>query len=563
MVYNSYFKLMYFREIKIIATTIFILCFFDAMSGEKGNALPEMVSEIEVHYGDPDPINNFTTASFEAITNDMFNSCDTLWLRLTIDNRLAKDTEYFIHFNNALKGVRLFEPEGNGRYTERVSGASVPEKNRSVGLIIKDKVPFHITSSEETVVYLRLERKPNKPLYLRNLKIVSIEGFIRYSSNTFLIQAFFVGIVFILCFFNLILFFLNHDKLHLYYFLYAFVTSVYFLFYFGILETFVFSNLPKTNTYFFFSVLVGQALYCLFLMHALKNEKIGHWRRILKSVTILNIAAAFLAPFLSSLDYDTGVNISDVCSMLNAIIITLMIFALYKKVSKTVKIIFIGTFFLILGGSTSLFSNIRYTQDLHVYFYQFGFVVELLFFAIAINYMHHLEKMEKVESYMLNLKLESESLKKEKEAIKLRGEIELKNRELASKMFIISEKEELFKDIIAQLKKVSGVDGQADGLRAIISNMKASQYRSNWQEFEVYFSNVHPRFYEELAKKYPDLSKNERRLCAFLKLNLSTKEISVVTGKSQNSIDVARSRMRRKMGLKQGENLASAIAGIV
>ncbi|NLO49679.1 MAG: hypothetical protein GX103_00750, partial [Bacteroidales bacterium] len=78
-----------------------------------------------------------------------------------------------------------------------------------------------------------------------------------------------------------------------------------------------------------------------------------------------------------------------------------------------------------------------------------------------------------------------------------------------------------------------------------------------WTEFEVRCQQVHNDFYTKLNERFPNLSANEKRLSAFLRLNMSTKEISAITYQSPNSITVARSRLRKKLGLDTDENLIS------
>ena len=60
-------------------------------------------------------------------------------------------------------------------------------------------------------------------------------------------------------------------------------------------------------------------------------------------------------------------------------------------------------------------------------------------------------------------------------------------------------------------------------------------------------------FYKALNKKFPDLTNNERKLCAFLRLNMSTKEISAITFQSVHSITIARSRLRKKLNITHSD----------
>jgi DNA-binding CsgD family transcriptional regulator len=66
---------------------------------------------------------------------------------------------------------------------------------------------------------------------------------------------------------------------------------------------------------------------------------------------------------------------------------------------------------------------------------------------------------------------------------------------------------------------------------------------------------THADFYSRLSKEFPELSPNEMKLCAFLKLNLSSKEISQITLKNEHSIKIARYRLRLRLGLSRKDNL--------
>lgn len=78
----------------------------------------------------------------------------------------------------------------------------------------------------------------------------------------------------------------------------------------------------------------------------------------------------------------------------------------------------------------------------------------------------------------------------------------------------------------------------------------------NWDEFELHFQQIHTNFYKKLLKVHPQLSINERRLCAFISLNLSNKEISELTLKSTRSIEVAKYRIKIKLGLTAKQSIA-------
>ena len=84
----------------------------------------------------------------------------------------------------------------------------------------------------------------------------------------------------------------------------------------------------------------------------------------------------------------------------------------------------------------------------------------------------------------------------------------------------------------------------------------------SWEEFEVRFQEVYTGYYTKLNTKFPDLTPNELRLCAFFRLNMTTKEIAAITYQSTNSIVVARYRLRKKLGLEKEENLVGFLSKI-
>lgn len=107
---------------------------------------------------------------------------------------------------------------------------------------------------------------------------------------------------------------------------------------------------------------------------------------------------------------------------------------------------------------------------------------------------------------------------------------------------------------ISQLYEYSNKKGN-DLIREIISNYKYAINDNIWEEFEKRFNDVHSDFYKKLGETHPDLSPNERKLCAFIKLNMSSKEIAAITFQNVKSIDMARYRLRKKLGLAEEDNL--------
>lgn len=140
---------------------------------------------------------------------------------------------------------------------------------------------------------------------------------------------------------------------------------------------------------------------------------------------------------------------------------------------------------------------------------------------------------------------------------KLNLDLDYKNKELTTNVIYLTRTYEFISSIVEKLLK-SRLTFSKENQKVIddlVRELQSFSDRDTWKEFEVRFQEVHTHFYEKLNGKFPDLSANEKKLCAFLRLNMTTKEISAITYQSVNSITVARSRLRKKLGIDQDENL--------
>jgi tetratricopeptide (TPR) repeat protein len=160
-------------------------------------------------------------------------------------------------------------------------------------------------------------------------------------------------------------------------------------------------------------------------------------------------------------------------------------------------------------------------------------------------------KHSKLEKELLELEHKHLSLEKEK----LKEQLDFKNRELTTNVMYLLKKNELITSISEKLirTKLEFKKENQKIIQEIINELRSGQDNDTWAEFEAYFTQVHTDFYKRLNEKFPNLSANERKLCAFLRLNMSTKDIAAITYQSVNSITVARSRLKKKLNIEDDE----------
>ena len=144
----------------------------------------------------------------------------------------------------------------------------------------------------------------------------------------------------------------------------------------------------------------------------------------------------------------------------------------------------------------------------------------------------------------------------------LKRELELRNKELATHVIYQVKNNEFILNLSKKLQKTIGnlKPENRPLINEVIKEIEFDSSQDAWKEFEVRFQRVHSGFSKKLTTKYPDLTANELRLCSFLRLNMNTKDIAAITYQSTNSIDVARSRLRQKLGLDKDENLVAFLS---
>jgi AraC family chitin signaling transcriptional activator len=180
------------------------------------------------------------------------------------------------------------------------------------------------------------------------------------------------------------------------------------------------------------------------------------------------------------------------------------------------------------------------------------------------NYYHR-QKEKLIEEN--NRLLEIKELENEQELMKIKNEqleqdFESKNRELAVSTMNLIKKNELLSMIKDDLKKTGG-EGSDRNVKSVITTInKNINEDDTWDMFKEAFNNADKDFLKKVKKAHPLLTPNDLRLCAYLRLNLSSKEIAPLLNISVRSVEIKRYRLRKKMDLQHELGLVEYILSI-
>ncbi|NOQ28041.1 MAG: response regulator [Bacteroidales bacterium] len=138
--------------------------------------------------------------------------------------------------------------------------------------------------------------------------------------------------------------------------------------------------------------------------------------------------------------------------------------------------------------------------------------------------------------------------------------IEAKNRELAENALFLVKNREFIAELTKKIKflkdHLKGEENQVeDIMNELINLVNSKTSDDSLQRFNIAFYSVHEYFNKNLIAKYSNLTNNDLKLCAFLRLGMSTKDIASILYQTNDSVKVSRSRLRKKLGLEQSQNL--------
>ena len=194
----------------------------------------------------------------------------------------------------------------------------------------------------------------------------------------------------------------------------------------------------------------------------------------------------------------------------------------------------------------------------------YGLVLVLIFIGIQVFNRKFYRKQKERLIEINQRKLELANYENERRIMKLENEklqqdVESKNRELAASTMSIVKKNELLNAI----KKELDSDAQENELKSVIKIIdKNLNPKKDWEFFKEAFNNADKDFLKKIKELHPKLTPNDLKLCAYLRLNLSSKEIAPLLNISVRSVEIKRYRLRKKMELEHEDSLVEYILAV-
>lgn len=174
----------------------------------------------------------------------------------------------------------------------------------------------------------------------------------------------------------------------------------------------------------------------------------------------------------------------------------------------------------------------------------------------------YLEKESKIRQEQFDLEKEIERLQNEK----LKTQILVKDKELVTNSLQVVKKNKILNGIIHKLKDIN-IDSFDESAKFQFNKLNKSIIKEvntdhSWKDLEKHIKNVHFDFLKKLKEKHPTITPRELDLSTYLLMNMSTKEITEIMNISSGGVELARYRLRKKLGLNKKENLTGFLMSI-
>jgi ligand-binding sensor domain-containing protein/DNA-binding CsgD family transcriptional regulator len=192
----------------------------------------------------------------------------------------------------------------------------------------------------------------------------------------------------------------------------------------------------------------------------------------------------------------------------------------------------------------------------------------ILYIYYKWNKMRYIQKLKlreeelKHQKMILEMELKAENKLNSQEYEKhiLELELQSKSSEVAGKSLAIAKQSEMIDNIENILQTENNLDQLKKEIKKSIKINAINKHE--WETFETNLNQIHNEFIISLSKKYPSLTPKDIKLCVYLKMNLTSKEIAPMMNISYRGVELHRYRLRKKLQLSQEENLSKFLLSI-
>jgi len=484
----------------------------------------------------------------QLIPHNLNTYSGAIWLKLELQNTSAYSNWNFIINHPPLDSIECFVFEQDSLIYQETSGDNFSFANRPVAT---SDVTFPITLSrgKNYTVYFRAQGERN--IFIVPVSISPEMVWIEHIQTQNLFNGICYGVLLLASVYGLLSFLTTRVKSNLYYGIYVLAVLIFFLTQTGDFFHYLIPNNPNLYNLLPITATSSGGIFSILFAREILKIRGKTW-----SFLATLAAVMLLAPIVQLVSFRVALLMAGLGSAIKVLSYCVITLHLSSKGNATARYLLPAWVIYAVGVGLFMMRNFGFISI--NFFTSNGLflatIVEVLILSVAVtvNYRilirEHVMAQESAKLKELELSLASMRLEK------LREEKEEKDRKLATTL--LKDQRRVGK-LVSLREETSEITLRNKLQRLIDSDQNQTNY---WENFKVIFEDVHPKFFEALQSDYPQLTVNDLRHFAYIKMNLQVKEISELTGVSVQAVKMARNRLKKKLG--QDKSLTEIVADI-
>lgn len=469
-------------------------------------------------------------------------SSNDFWMRIRLKRNDAHPNKYLLEIGYPpLKYLTFYKVNGTQVTQKLRSGFNLPIEVRNERF--RNHIfPIEIQDTVSHTYYLHVQTLGNMrvPISLHNA-----DDFQKSDTLQTLELGIGIGLLFLVSIAASILFLFIRKSVYLLYSLYIFFVVLFIFSSSGLGFFYFWPQTPEWNLLInrtgLYGIVIFAALFTLYFLRVSLFSKTLSVLLVIDAVLhVLFLAVLFLGVEVSVLP-----RVTFSTALHSILLIIVGIVAITKNKNQAILytsgviLFWVMTVIHLLG----MYEFLPYVPNLLLL--RIAWYVEVLFLTIAVIYSFRqviVENKLLVEKH----KLTETQLTETKDSLtEVKQEIEKRNRKLLTSNI---EATKQFEDLVS-IKNETTNQKVLKKLEQLIVGQHSNNITSSWEEFKLLFEQIYPSFVEKISKEYPQLSQNDLRYAAYVKMGLSSKEIALMMNINASSLKNTRYRIRKKIDL--------------
>jgi two-component system, sensor histidine kinase LadS len=489
-----------------------------------------------------------------------------VWVRLRFAHTKPLQT-HLLEIRARVDTISLWQKDEKGVWTQITTGDKMPFRTRPLphyNLLFSLALPAHT----ENEVYLRY-----KTLTQMKLKCTlwSEQSFREDNTQRTLFYGFLYGIMSLMIIYNVFVWWVVRDSAYLYYIGFAFfmllVQSSQHLYQYVLGDFPIFNN---NGVYYW----VGCLNICSAHFARLFLDVRKYSRRAEKALLYASGYGVFIIICASFLDFPTVTLLIFTFNPFYTLFLVATGIFIWRRGNPYAGY-YVGAWLAYVVGLVLLVlhnRNVIGDSFWAQYTLEISTLVEIVILSLAMSYKYKVinEEAQANRLEMQSLAYEQQRRQEENRFLqeKMQQEqamheevVAFKDRELAMLMMQMLEKNNMLHDIQKQLQKIGTrkEDGIPDFREVGKVLQESLKLDGDWDKFRLHFEQVHPAFFEQLAVQYPQLTVHEQKTLAYIRINLSTKDIARLLNIEGKSVKMIKYRLKKKLNLTEDMDLENFV----